>query len=215
MTSSIDAGLSSRRKLGVWAAAGVVAGVAAALAGLGRQAPLVGWDVAVLGWTGWTWWRLWPMDADDTAAHASREDPSRAASRVILLVASVASLVAVGVLLVVAAQAKGTRQDLLAAFAVLSVVLSWVAVHTIFALLYAEVHFTDPATGVDFPGPRPATYRDFAYLAFTIGMTYQVSDTGFQGTAIRSAALRHGLLSYLFGAVIIASTLNLVIGLGP
>ncbi|MDQ1394509.1 MAG: hypothetical protein QOF30_3486, partial [Acidimicrobiaceae bacterium] len=53
----------------------------------------------------------------------------------------------------------------------------------------------------------------FAYLAFTIGMTYQVSDTNLTSQEIRRTALRHGLLSYLFGTVIIAATINLAAGL--
>lgn len=60
----------------------------------------------------------------------------------------------------------------------------------------------------------PPRYMDFAYLAFTLGMTFQVSDTDIENTAIRATALRHALLSYLFGAVILAATINLVASLG-
>ena len=56
-------------------------------------------------------------------------------------------------------------------------------------------------------------YRDFAYVAFTVGMTYQVSDTEITSKAIRTAVLRHALLSYLFGTVIIAITINVIAGL--
>jgi uncharacterized membrane protein len=59
----------------------------------------------------------------------------------------------------------------------------------------------------------PSRYSDFAYLAFTIGMTFQVSDTDLKTPAIRSTALRQALLSYLFGAVILATTINPVAGL--
>ena len=58
-----------------------------------------------------------------------------------------------------------------------------------------------------------AARQDFAYLALTIGMTFQVSDTNLQTKAIRRTALGHALLSYLFGALIIATTLNLIAGL--
>jgi uncharacterized membrane protein len=59
----------------------------------------------------------------------------------------------------------------------------------------------------------PPRYADFAYLAFTIGMTFQVSDTDLKTTEIRATALRHALLSYLFGSVILAATINLIAGL--
>jgi uncharacterized membrane protein len=66
---------------------------------------------------------------------------------------------------------------------------------------------------VDFNQDDPPRYADFAYLAFTIGMTFQVSDTDLKTTEIRATALRHALLSYLFGSVILAATINLIAGL--
>jgi len=66
---------------------------------------------------------------------------------------------------------------------------------------------------VDFKQDADPTYRDFAYLAFTVGMTFQVSDTDIGKSAIRETVLRHALISFLFGAVIIAVTINLVAGL--
>ena len=44
-------------------------------------------------------------------------------------------------------------------------------------------------------------------------MTYQVSDTNLQNSQIRRAALAHSLLSYLFGSVVLATTINLVVQL--
>jgi uncharacterized membrane protein len=104
-------------------------------------------------------------------------------------------------------------QALLTALAVGSVVLSWSVVHTVFTLRYAHLYFSPPLGGIDFnqnPHPR---YLDFAYVAFTIGMTYQVSDTDLTTETIRAAALRHALLSFLFGTVILATTINVVAGL--
>jgi uncharacterized membrane protein len=67
---------------------------------------------------------------------------------------------------------------------------------------------------VDFNQKNDPDYGDFAYLAFTLGMTYQVSDTSITSREIRRTALRHALLSYLFGAVILATVINLVAGFG-
>ncbi|MDO5677784.1 MAG: DUF1345 domain-containing protein [Propionibacteriaceae bacterium] len=55
---------------------------------------------------------------------------------------------------------------------------------------------------------------DFAYLTFCLGMTYQISDTSVRTRELRRAVLAHTLLSYFFGAVVLASTINLVVGLG-
>ena len=59
----------------------------------------------------------------------------------------------------------------------------------------------------------PPTYLDFAYLSFSIGLTFQVSDTSITGRPVRRIALHHALLSYLFGAAILAMAINLVASL--
>ena len=70
--------------------------------------------------------------------------------------------------------------------------------------------------GIDFGG-APADdlpdYRDFAYVAFTVGMTYQVSDTDLRNRRIRRSVLFHAFLSYLYGVIIVASGVNIVAGL--
>jgi uncharacterized membrane protein len=45
-------------------------------------------------------------------------------------------------------------------------------------------------------------------------MTYQVSDTSLQDSGMRATALRHALLFYLFGSVILATVINLMASLG-
>ena len=90
---------------------------------------------------------------------------------------------------------------------------SWAVIHTVFALRYARIYYTGPDGGANFHQEEPPCYSDFAYLAFTIGMTYQVSDTELNTKGFRRNVLRHSLLSYLFGTVIVALTINLVAGL--
>jgi uncharacterized membrane protein len=134
-------------------------------------------------------------------------------SDLLLLIAAAASLVAVVVVLAGAKNSQGSAKDWLAALAVVSVAMSWFLVHTLFTLRYAVLYYTGPDGGVDFNQKKPPRYLDFAYLAFTVGMTFQVSDTDLTDGAIRATALRHALLSYLLGAVVIASTVNLVANL--
>jgi uncharacterized membrane protein len=86
-------------------------------------------------------------------------------------------------------------------------------VHTVFMLRYAQLYYAGEQGGIDFNQADPPTYTDFAYLAFTIGMTFQVSDTPLRSKVIRRTALRHALLSYLFGTGILATTINLVASL--
>ena len=96
----------------------------------------------------------------------------------------------------------------------ISVAVSWFTVHTVFMLRYALLYYTAPTGGIDFNQEAPPDYRDFAYVALTLGMTFQVSDTSVQDSQIRATVLRHTLLSYLFGAVILAVVVNLIAGLG-
>jgi uncharacterized membrane protein len=86
-------------------------------------------------------------------------------------------------------------------------------IHTIFTLSYARLFYDHDQGGVDFNQATPPAYSDFAYLAFTVGMTFQVSDTAVTSRAMRATVLRHALVSYLFGAVILAMTINLLAGL--
>lgn len=195
--------------------AGLAAG--AVTAGLGSRAfaPLVGWDVAAATFIIWIWvTTIALMSPAETAAHATRQDPGKAASDVVVLIAAVASLAAVGVVLVQATAAKGIAQDLLAGFGVASVALSWFAIHTLFTLRYAQLYYSAPTGGIDFNQEGPPRYLDFAYVAFSVGMTFQISDTDLQTTQIRATALRHGLLSFLFGSFILATTINLIASLG-
>jgi uncharacterized membrane protein len=66
--------------------------------------------------------------------------------------------------------------------------------------------------GIDFKSGSDYApdYRDFAYVAFVVGMTFQVSDTDITRRQIRRTVLQHSLLAYLFGAVIIAVVINIV-----
>jgi uncharacterized membrane protein len=202
-------------RLGVSAAIGLVAGVLAAVFGSWVYAPSIGWDVLALVFTSTVWFGILPMSAETTAARATREDTSRTTADVLTLFAAVASLVAVGFVLVRAHHSQGAAQILLATLGLLSIAVSWLTVHTIFTLRYTQLYYTEPVGGVDFNEPELLpTYKDFAYLAFTIGMTFQVSDTNLKTTDIRHTALRHGLLSYLFGSLILAAAVNIIAGLG-
>ncbi|MEY9854790.1 putative membrane protein [Catenulispora sp. GAS73] len=204
---------SARTKLLVSAAAAAAAGVATALAGAGRAAPLIGWDVLAVVFCAWVWSTIWSLDAESTARHAKRENPSRDLADLALLGAAVASLVAVGVVLFGAGHASGNAKYLQAALALASVFVSWTLVHTVFTLKYARLYYSGEVGGIDFNEPDDPQYSDFAYLAFTIGMTFQVSDTNIKTKEIRRTALRHAWLSFPLGAVIIATSINLVSGL--
>jgi uncharacterized membrane protein len=204
---------TARSKLLVSLVAGVLVGVVSETVGAGRSAPLIGWDVLAVVFCGWVWATIWNLDGLATAHVALRENPGRDALDFILLGAAVASLIAVGVVLFGAGHAAGNDKYLQAGFAVLSVFVSWTLIHTVFTLKYARLYYSGTAGGIDFNESAPPQYSDFAYLSFTIGMTFQVSDTDLQTKQIRRTALRHAWLSFPLGAVIIAASINLISGL--
>jgi len=176
---------------------------------------LAGWVVTAGMYVLWTQFILRNMDAEETCRWVLREDPTRWVSDVVIVTASIASLG--GIAYLVAASAGHGRQAVEAAVVgILTVTASWFAVHTLFAVHYARLYYADEQGGINFHDPEGELpcFRDFAYLAFTVGMTYQVSDTEIQDTPIRATVLRQALLSYLLGAVILAVTINLIAGLG-
>jgi uncharacterized membrane protein len=213
MTGRGRNGLAARR-LVVGTLAGVVAAAVATAARAPWQAALsIGWCALALVILVWVWAQIAPKDPEATAEHARSEDFSRGNSDLVLLGASVASLIAVGMTLVLAGQSHDGRKAALITLTVLTVALAWGLVHTVYALRYGDLYYADPVGGIDFNEDDSPDYRDFAYLALTIGMTFQVSDTNLQSKPIRRNAIRHALLSWAFGTVIVAITINIVASL--
>jgi uncharacterized membrane protein len=172
---------------------------------------IAGWDVALAVYVAWVWLSVGRLDAASTRAVAMTEDLSHRTSEAFLLAASLINLAGVGSALVFASRESPIVAGAINGLTVLSVSLSWAAVHTVYALRYARL-FYEHDGGIRIDG-GPPDYGDFAYVAFTIGMTYQVSDTTFTTKRLRRVALGHTLLSYLFGAVIGATVINVVVGL--
>jgi uncharacterized membrane protein len=157
------------------------------------------------------WLLLWPMDADQTRRHAARETFRPLLEEAVVVGAAVAALVCIAVLLL----RRHTREDpVVAALALAAVFLAWAALHLMYAARYANLYYTEPYGGIDFNDDRyrPA-FRDFFYFSYNLGMTYQVSDTSVSDPDVRAVTLRHCLLSYVFGTVILATTINLVAGM--
>jgi uncharacterized membrane protein len=206
-------GATANTRLLVSAAVGLTVGVGIAFSPADVAAPLCGWVAAVAVFVVWTWVYIWPQDAEATAAHAQREDPSRPISDLACISAALASLVAVGILLIGAGSAKGTEKLLEIGLSVGAVLAAWALVHTVFTLRYARTYFGPGLGSIDFNEDDPPRYSDFAYVAITVGLAFQVSDTDLRSKVFRRLAIQHMLISYLMGAVIIAITINLVAGM--
>ncbi len=205
---------SALRRFSVVVAAGVIVTLVLAWLAPWQFPVLAGWDTAAASYVASVWLSVGRLRPEETRTHATREDTSRVATSFLLLSASVASLVGVGFDLVKANHAHTSGRVALTVLAVLTVALSWSLVQTVFALRYAHEYYTPPVGGIDFKtDDEQPDYQDFAYVAFTVGMTFQVSDTDIQARRTRRTVLRHALLAYLFGAVIVAVVVNVIAGL--
>jgi uncharacterized membrane protein len=173
-------------------------GIIAAIAGAATVFVLAGWIV------------LWPMDAETTRRTVSRQDFRPAAQEVVIVIAALAGLVGIVALLLLSGSGSGNAA---AAIAPAGVFMVWAGLHLMYATRYAHLYYGGTEGGIDFNSTDPPTYRDFLYFSYNLGMTYQVSDTSVSSSTIRTVALRHCLLSYVFGTVILATTINLVTGI--
>src|SRR3954467_10256960 len=206
--------LSARRAL-ISLSTGLAAGVIVGVLATPRLLPLVAWTVTVAVILTWVWWISWPQDSAGTERLAEEENTTRSTD-VWLLAAAVASLAIVVVALVQSSSQQDATAVASVILSVLSVALSWALVNTVYAFKYARLYYFDEPDvgGIDFKQEDPPAYSDFAYLAFTVGLSFAVSETEPTTTRTRKVALGHALFSYAFGTGILAVAINLVTNLG-
>ena len=154
---------------------------------------------------------LWRMDPERTREHAGEADVDDEIGDLVLLLILTASLTSIGILLLSANDADKASY---AGMSLAAILATWALLHTMYAARYARIYYDDDVGGIDFnnPGVDPQ-YSDFYYFSYNLGMTYQVSDTDVTSSQMRAEVLRHCLFSYIYGTVIIACTINLVINL--
>jgi len=146
---------------------------------------------------------------------ASLEDESRSAILVLTILASAATMVAVGAQLAGLSKAKGFEGVLLFTLSFSTILVSWFLVHFVFALYYAHEFHSETrrsggsGAGFDFHGQKSPDYLDFLYLSLVIGTTAQTSDIDITSRETRRTVMLHGLLSFFFNTTVIALVVNL------
>ena len=156
---------------------------------------------------------------DTMQRHARQEDPGRLVISVLVTAAACASLFAI-VFILHDKEVKNNLLILHVALSAVTIVGSWLLVHTIFASHYARDYYKAGKSlsqckkdGLDFPGDTEPDYWDFLYFSFVIGMTSQTSDVEVTSREMRRLSLMHGILSFFFNTTIVAMTINIVAGL--
>jgi uncharacterized membrane protein len=204
--------MSAQRRVLIALIGGLVVGVAIAVVGPWQLAVLAGFDAWALLQVVWLALVVLPLDAPSTQARARAEDDSKAAASFAVIAAALVSLLGMIAALAKAQQVEHAEKALLTSLALITVVLAWLTVHMVFVLRYADLYYNGEIGGIDFNDETAPDYRDFAYLGFTVGMTYQVSDTNIHSREIRRAITVHALTSFVFGTVIIGVTINIMAG---
>jgi len=175
---------------------------------------VAGWDVAAGILSALAWRIILRADADRTRARAALDDPGGTAVFAIALASALFSLFAGAWVLRWARSYPPGEATIWTALALAGIVLSWVVTHTAYTLRYVRLYYARGGTGgLQFPGDKPPADIDFAYFAFTIGMTFQATDVVVTSTRLRATVLSHALLSFVYNTFILAVAINLAVAL--
>lgn len=176
-------------------------------------------EVAVASWDGFavvalilTWTTILTLRPVQICTLAQREDPSRLASLVLVVLGSVASVVAV-VLMMKQPTAMRDRLTTTLSLSLSAIALAWFLIHTVFTLRYAHVYYDARGDdkAIEWPGIDDLPdYLDFAYFAFVIGMTAQTADVNIRGRRIRRTALAHGIVAFAFNTAVVALSIGVL-----
>lgn len=175
---------------------------------------LIGWDFGAAIYAVLLWRLFLTADEATLRAKAAAEDEGRYLILLIVLSAIAASLAAVVAAMIGARAQAAFARNLTAACAGATLVLSWIVLHSVFVLHYAHRHFGAGAGkgGFGFPGEPARTYKDFVYLAFSIGATFQVSDNDVRTGALRNLVTTHAVTAYFYNTAILALGINIIAG---
>ena len=162
------------------------------------------------------------MNVEFLKTKAADEDEPAPFILLVMLATVVASTVSLSLVVIDASH----RMPLQLTASIASVILGWLAVHTMWAMHYAFEYYSVPqgerggrkrsgnvSGGLDFPGGEAPDGTAFLYFAYVIGMTAQTSDTGITTNAMRRLVAVHGIFAFFFNTVIVAAAVNIAVAL--
>lgn len=175
-----------------------------------------GWISFALAFLAMDWMIIFKRSVPEIKAHAKKDDGSVAFVFFTIIVASLASMVAV---LMLTTSKDSHENEFSIPAAVIAMILAWTMVHTQYIFHYAHEYYDDEEgsgevnRGLDFPNDDAPDYLDFAYYSFCMGCTFQVSDIDVTSKLLRRITMVHGLLAFFMNTFVVALTINLVAGL--
>lgn len=177
---------------------------------------MIGWDSFSIFMIVFGWITFFKTTAKQIRAQAKVQDENRVVIFSIVLIATLAGLIAV-ILLIITKTEDSSQSELKIPIAIAGMFLSWLLIHTTFTLRYAHIfygnHREKPEInvgGLEFPKDDKPDYMDFAYFSFNVGMTFQVSDIEVTSKRLRKLVLLHSLISFIYATIMIAITINLI-----
>ncbi len=174
---------------------------------------VAGWDAGLLVLLGLAWSIIFRYGPEQTRRRAAAVDPGRTLVWVVVVIASVGSLLAATAVVRDAKKLAPHASEALILLALLAVALAWMGVHTAYTFRYAHLYYreTGETGGLRFPDDAAPADMDFAYFSFTVGMCFGATDVFLTDWRFRRATLGHAMLSFFFNTGILAMTLNLIL----
>ncbi|BAY74026.1 hypothetical protein NIES25_04340 [Nostoc linckia NIES-25] len=168
-----------------------------------------------------TWWKMLKANPEKIRRYAESEYEGHLAIFMLVIAAACASVLAIGFLLTDKKEFSIIMLVLHVILSIMTIVGSWLLVHTIFAVQYAHTYYKyisrnnseEITRGLDFPHNDYPDYWEFLYYSFVIGMTSQVSDVQTTSRDMRRLTLVHGILSFFFNTTILAMSINIIASL--
>jgi uncharacterized membrane protein len=202
----------------LWTA--VIAGMLIALALPGRwlviSRVLTGWNGAMLIMVPVTYIWMRRLDARELRARYQEEDPTAPVIVMVVVAAALLSVMAIVALLSTLRQAAPAERIGHLVLATLTIVNSWLLVHTMFTIHYADIYYSveeGAPPPLAFPGTREPLFWDFVYFSFTIGVACQTADVATTQTGIRKKVTVHSIIAFAFNLFILGFAINVLAGL--
>lgn len=178
---------------------------------------LLGWCAGVGLYLLLAWWLCLRFDADNTRLRAQAQDEPTGVLLLLMLIATLASLGAIGAMVLQADDQSGLERAMHLLVGMAALAFSWLFIHTVFAFRYAHRYYerdkeeqnaAPEGPGLVFPGQRDPAYFDFLYHAMVIGMTFQVSDVQVISREMRFLTLVHSVVAFAFNMLVVALSIN-------
>ncbi|RDJ08738.1 DUF1345 domain-containing protein [Rhizobium grahamii] len=172
---------------------------------------LAGWNVSAVVFIVATWWRMLRASVETIRKKSEDLDFSDSLLLFLSISAALASIAGIGLELHSVKDVAPSVALTRALVAIVTILISWVFLHTLFTVHYAHRFYggSEKGEGLKFPeGRREPIYWDFLYYSFTIGVASQTADVATTSVTMRKLTLLHSILSFLFNTTILALAIN-------